>query len=149
MEPAGKQRRIGVMSVAAALVAVAVFWEAIFPHTAYYKKRQRKTQIEERLRSISTPAGASVKITTVDIGGHLLAVGNYEVSADWESVKTHYKGEFPKHGFIYSSKTNGSGADAPTLTFTSPEYDATLSGYLRDGYPLTYLIILTRKNARD
>ena len=128
MEPAGTQRRIGLISLTASLALVGIFWSVALPRTEYYKKYQREKKVKEALRAIAPPAGTDVEIDVLySRQERIILMGTYVTDAHCAAVKTHYREEFTKHGFTYMGEINNSTPPNPSSTFSAREYDASLT----------------------
>jgi hypothetical protein len=146
MDPEPKQSRRGVAIIIAVLVVVCVWWLLFFPRTGLYRNYKEKSDLERTLRAIRLPAGATLDgIYMVQDGKKWLAVGRYLTWAEIETVESHYKQEFPRHGFVYQEQEKETSKESPTtLRFCAQGYLATLSASnmrLEHG-PRLYMIFL-------
>src|SRR5258708_26728818 len=107
MDPVNKQRRNGILVVAAVLVVVCVWWMVFVPYARRYKADKSEAKLKETIQAIMPLAGArthSVTTERLTVGrGYnvvlLTARGIYSTTSDCASVKNHYKEEFARHGF--------------------------------------------------
>jgi hypothetical protein len=145
MEPVGKRRQIAILSVAAAVVAIGVFW-TVFPRTEYYKRRR----IKQVLQNVSPPPGTRVDIFIESSKESQLAIGTYVSDSDCAGVKTHYQNEFLKRGFTYTGESRMFDPQSPSLIFSAPGYKAILD--CRSKLASThqpYNILLYERNVRE
>jgi hypothetical protein len=152
MPSADKQKRIAIISVVAALVVAGTFWALVIPRIMRYLAPQetRNTELEEVLHSIDPPAETRlIKIKTVEKHGIPVVVGTYSTDLDCESVKAHYKQEFPKHGFSYANENQYVEPGRVGMDLSSPEYFSTLICNVVSRPPTSYVISLDRKHSRD
>lgn len=145
MDPARKNRRIGIVSVVAALVLVCLWW-TVAPRTEVYKKHERNAKVKDALRSINPPPKTSVDIDIIPFGEDILVTGTYVSELDCEGLKRYYKEQFPKHGFAYKGDTEGSGIQLSSMVFSGPEYEASLACVGSNTPRHLYTIMLSRKN---
>jgi hypothetical protein len=138
MDPARKQRRNGILIVIAVLVVVGAFWIVFVPHTKLYRAYKSESKIKERLQTIKPPAAARlVEINTSHVGGWPMATGMYSTESDSDSMKTHYKEEFARHGFTFKTEDLDPKYGTKSIYFSSSEYDADLSFFRHAGKPWT------------
>ena len=141
-----KQSRRGIAMFITVLVVVAVWWLVFFPRTELYKNNKQKADLERTLRAVRPPDGAAVLgINTTSVGSASLAMGDYVTSSGFDTVRSHYMQEFPRHGFVYQ-RQEASKESQDGLRFCAPGYKAHLLSTAEKGWVHTYTIVLIRKD---
>lgn len=166
MDPAQRERRIGILVVILVLLIVVLFW-MLHPHKLPFSTEQRETKtppgtegktpsIEERkaalkktLESIRPPAGDQLgKIRYFngpdgDISGVMV---DYSTKANCAALGPHYKKEFAKQGFTYTGKKDDSDENSSTFLFSSRDYIADVGCPASKGPIRQYVIIMWSKS---
>ena len=130
MDRVRRERRIGFISVAGALLVVGSFWTVGYPLFHRYKIHKREAELRKALETLKLPAGGrlfNIFISNDKIFGACLVRGTAIYSADSSTVqiKAHYEGEFSTHGF--AQNTANPVKDADILgRFENSQYDATI-----------------------
>jgi hypothetical protein len=146
MDPARKKGRRDIAPVGAVLVVVFAFWLVFFPRTELYKNYKQKADLERTLRAVRPPDGAAVLgIQTTSIGSASWTMGNYVTSSGFDTVRSHYMQEFPRHGFVYQ-RQEASKESQDGLRFCAPGYKAHLLSTGEQGWVHTYTIVLIRND---
>jgi hypothetical protein len=146
MDAARKESRRGIAIVTAVLVVVCVWWLLFLPRTELYKNYKQKADLEKTLRAVRPPDGAAVLgINTTSVGSASWAMGNYVTSSGFDTVRSHYMQEFPRHGFVYQ-RQEASKESQDGLRFCAPGYKAHLLFIGEQGWVHTYTIVLIRKD---
>jgi hypothetical protein len=148
MDQARKKDRRGIAIFIAVLVVVCAWWLLFVPRTEVYKNYKEESDLKRTLRAIAPPAGATLKEThalrfPAPVG--VILVASYVAPSGLDGVESHYKQEFPRHGFVYQPKAIADDSDFG-LRFCAPGYDAKLGPPRTDGHLLTYLILLQRRD---
>ncbi len=146
MEATLKQRRIGALSIIAALALVCAFW-LIAPRTPLYKNYKQDNKLKDILGGIKPPAAVSGGgITILRPSSGPIAMAFYFTKLESEPVKSHYQNEFARHGFVYKSETTSKDFRT-SLTFCTPGYVAILNLPKNDEDPRFYAVILSPDGA--
>jgi len=131
MEATLKQRRIGALSIIAALALVCAFWASSIPQSAIYKNYKQDQKLKEMLRSIKPPEGTrNFKIDTIrnnfEGKSFPMVFGDFSTDLTCEQVKAHYKAEFARHGFAFNDKDGNDGENISNFYFSNAEHNATV-----------------------
>jgi hypothetical protein len=122
------------MIVSAVLVVVCVWWAVFVPQIKQYEIHKREAKLKETLQAIMPPAGTRTGSVTTDhltVGGGynvvlLTATGVYSTTSDCESVKSHYKEGFARHGFTLRTQGKDARVDPNGISFSTPDCDASV-----------------------
>jgi hypothetical protein len=146
---AKRNRRIGALSVVSALTVVLIWWTVIVPRTPQYKAYKREARLKATLGNLAPPTGSQlVNVWIVPMSDrdrrYSVAMGSYTTKSPCATVEAHYKAEFVKHGFVYKGEETAAMTHGRQLSFSSQDYDATLSCPERDRIQL-YFITMSSK----
>jgi hypothetical protein len=142
MDAASRQRRIGRLSVIAALVVVCAFWTFYVPRSTLYKNYSQERKLKETLQAIKPPPGTQGgNVTTSHTGDAVLAMGIYFSNLHPEPLKSYYVDEFARHGFVYKGEVTSPDSQK-SVKFCAPGYVATLSLPKQDMSLPLYTIVL-------
>jgi hypothetical protein len=159
MDRALQERRVSILPVVFALLAVAAFW-MLYPQKWPFRAERpkagpgadaREAELKKRLENIQPLTGdGSGRIETIHFPGtdRLAATAIYSTKFDCARLEAHYKEEFARHGFTFTGIEQSSETGNRALSFSSPDYDATLSCTDTAGASRPYFIFMW-SNARD
>jgi hypothetical protein len=153
MDPAQQERRIGILSVVFVLLVVAVFW-TLYPQKWPFRSEEskvesateaREAELKKALENIPPlPGDQPGRLETLHFPGmdRAAVTGIYSTRSDCATLEAHYKEEFSRHGLVFTGTQPSSNTGSRALSFSSPNYDATLSCTDTAGYTRPYFIIM-------
>lgn len=161
MDPAQQERRIGILTVILVLLVVMAFW-MLYPHKWPFRTEAHEDEpgmdaqtvkLKTTLEGIPLLAGddpGTVRPLPLNQANLSAVLGRYATKFDCATLEAHYKEEFVKRGFTYSgtnesSKSGPANTKRPMLSFSSPDFGATLSCTEMEGPFRPYRIILWAK----
>jgi hypothetical protein len=126
IESVRRQSRTGLWVVIAVLVVVGTFWALRIAQSQRFQTYVREVRLKQRLRAIKPPPGARVEnISTFHLESIVVGTGLYSSDLEFDKVKSHYLGEFARHGFVYKGDTVQD--SQVQVNFCTPDYHATVS----------------------
>ena len=129
MDFASKERRIGLLSVVAALVLIAVWWLLLKPAVSKYKVHRQEAALKDKLGSIRPPAGrkpGDITITRLPQFGYISATRFDPAELDCIAGELYYRNEFTNAGFGYDGEKVDPKQHTKTLSFAGQDFGASV-----------------------
>lgn len=102
MDPVRKERRIGVVSIVAALLVVVAFWVFVVPRSSWYQTYKLEAPAKRKMRELRPPSGVeTLLVSSGHIGDLVHVTAAYRTDRDFEAIKSHYLKEMPLHGLTF------------------------------------------------
>lgn len=129
MNHIAREQRIGLLSVVAALVLIAVWWLLLMPAASKYKAHRQEARLKEKLGSIRPPAGdkpGEIQITRLPKFDYISATRLDSVNLDCISGGMYYRNEFTNAGFGYNGENIDPKQHTRVISFAGQNYDASV-----------------------
>ena len=124
-----REKRIGLLSVVAALVLIAGWWLLLMPALSKYKVHRQEASLKDKLGSIKPPAGVKpgdISVTRLAQFGYISATRLDPATSDCVSGEMYYRNEFTNAGFGYDGEKLDPKQHTKTLSFAGQGYGASL-----------------------